>query len=124
MRFAVVGIVNTAIDLAVFALSYFYFSQSIVVANTIAFLIAATNSYVCNKYWTFRAPGNPSVNRREYLAFLAFNSVGLLLSNVTVSYLSFFIHEMIAKLCAISVTFIWNYLTMRRFVFRPAQSIE
>ncbi len=124
MRFAVVDIANTAIDLAVFALTYFHFGQSIVVANTIAFLIAASNSYFCNKYWTFRNPDNPSVNRREYFAFLAFNFVGLLLSNVTVSYLSLFIHEMFAKLGAIGVTFIWNYLTMRRYVFRPTHPIE
>ena len=46
--FAVVGVVNSVIDFGVFSFCYYYLGLSIVVANTIAWVVAVSGSYVMN----------------------------------------------------------------------------
>ena len=46
--FAVVGVVNSVIDFGVFSFCYYYLGLPIVVANTIAWVVAVSGSYVMN----------------------------------------------------------------------------
>ena len=55
LSFATVGLVNTAVDAAVFFLLLVYATPSLVVANVGAWLVAVSGSYVINSFTTFSA---------------------------------------------------------------------
>jgi len=117
-RFAAVGLINFGIDVAVFSVALYVFNIHLLISNTLAYSVATINSYLMNKYWTFAGRSGRNVSTQEFTRFLLFNIGGLALSNVTVFYLAEFMLPLIAKLFAVGVTFVWNYLTIRRFVFR------
>ena len=121
-RFAVVGLINTGIDIAVFSIAIYWLDIHLIVANTVAYCVATVNSYLMNKFWTFAGRSARVVSATEFTRFLLFNMGGLALSNVTVFFLAQHMLPLVAKLGAVGVTFIWNYLTIRRFVFRDASS--
>ena len=117
-RFAVVGLINFGIDVAVFSIALYLLGIHLIVANTIAYSLATINSYLMNKYWTFAGHSDRNISTTEFTRFLLFNIGGLALSNLTVFLLAEYLMPLIAKLGAVGVTFVWNYLTIRRFVFR------
>ena len=118
VRFSVVGLINTGIDLAVFSMAVYWMEFNLILANTIAYSAGTINSYLMNKHWTCAGRGEPQLSPAEFTRFVIFNLGGLLLSNVTVFVFAIFVAPIVAKLGAVGVTFIWNYLTIRRFVFR------
>ena len=60
LSFGVVGIINSAIDFSVFSLAYYYFELPIIVANTLAWIVAVSGSYVMNSTITFAAEFGPA----------------------------------------------------------------
>lgn len=121
-RFSAVGVINTGIDLAVFSVAFYSLGLNLILANTIAYSAATINSYLMNKYWTFAGQSAPEVSTTEFTRFVLFNLGGLILSNVAVFIFASFVIPIVAKLGAVGVTFIWNYVTIRRFVFREGVS--
>ena len=117
-RFAIVGLINFGIDVAAFSITFYFLGIHLIIANTIAYCLATINSYLMNKYWTFAGHSAPDISTSEFARFLLFNIGGLALSNITVFLLAEFLLPLVAKLGAVGVTFVWNYLTIRRFVFR------
>jgi putative flippase GtrA len=117
-RFVLVGSINFAIDLSVFAVALYVLEIQLIVANTIAYSVATVNSYLMNKYWTFAGRSERNIRASEFVRFVLFNLGGLAISNLTVYLLAEVMPPMIAKLGAVGATFVWNYLTIRRFVFR------
>ncbi|MGE0748855.1 MAG: GtrA family protein, partial [Rhodospirillales bacterium] len=53
VRFATVGLVNLAIDMAIFSALHFGLGVALIPANTVAFVVAVTNSFFMNRQWTF-----------------------------------------------------------------------
>ena len=117
-RFAIVGLINFGIDVAAFSITFYFLGIHLIIANTIAYCLATINSYLMNKYWTFAGHSAHDISTSEFARFLLFNIGGLALSNITVFLLAEFLLPLVAKLGAVGVTFVWNYLTIRRFVFR------
>ena len=138
-RFAVVGVINTAVDLVVLNLLititgrgedgwYYSFFKAI------AFLAALTNSYLFNKNWTFAGKSDKRV-APEAAQFAAVSIVGLVI-NVAVS--SIVVHSIptlqdlvpqltqISKgfwpsfgaLCGTAVGLVWNFVGYKIFVFK------
>ncbi|MCG8492429.1 MAG: GtrA family protein [Sneathiellales bacterium] len=120
--FGLVGVLNTGIDIAVFSLLYYELSLSIIEANTIAYFLAATNSFLLNKNWTFSETRKEGKIHRQFILFLILGLCGLALSNLVVYILAIWIPAIAAKLIAVFVSFIWNYLTSRKFVFGKVSS--
>ncbi|MBM3486055.1 MAG: GtrA family protein [Alphaproteobacteria bacterium] len=118
VRFAIVGVINTAIDFAIFSALHFGVGFGIVAANVLAFLVAVTNSFIMNRAWTFAGRKGSGRIRYQLPMFVALNTVGLVLSTVTVLALSEMMQVLAAKVCAIVVVFLWNYATIQRFVYR------
>ena len=118
-RFAAVGILNTAIDIAVFSALHFGAGADLLLANSLGFAAGLTNSFFCNKYWTFRETRRHGRMSRQLPAFAALNLVALGLSNATVWCLALLVPVLAAKVAAVGVTFVWNYWTSRRFIYTP-----
>lgn len=86
MRFIIVGVLNTFIDLVVLNFLMFttHHSSGLFFAlfKTISFSVAATNSYFWNKFWTFKH--NEPVSGKEYIKFIFFSALGAVI-NVSVA---------------------------------------
>lgn len=121
VSFAGVGVINSAVDYGIFMLAYQQFGWSIPPANVLAWLIAATGSYVMNSYITFAKESGRVLRWRDYLSFMASGIAGMVANTVVVLVLSYVIPVWVAKLIAIGVSFVVNFSLSHFFVFRPKQ---
>lgn len=122
-RFAVVGIANTGVDIAIFSLLHFSLDMHLLLANTLSYLAAASNSFFLNKYWTFSDTRDHGQTSRQFGLFLSLGIVGLGLSNLVVWALAAYLPAIVAKLLSIGVLFVWNFGTSHYFVFRAKQGV-
>ncbi len=129
-KFGVVGITNTVIDLILFNI-IFYLTHNIYVATSLAFIFAATNSYILNRSWTFRDHKTDKV-WLQYLQFIGVMAVGLAINNFIVFLLLHFLNitseiikANIIRISAIAVVVFWNYGVSRFYIFRhPVEGKE
>lgn len=134
IKFALIGVVNTLVDLIVFKILNAAFHW-VIPAQIIAYAAGIANSYILNSSWTFREERKRDV--REMILFIAVNLVSLGVSigvlklcehcGITDTWVETwrpgflawllngaFVCKLIATPCAIVVNFIGNKL----FVFK------
>ncbi len=127
-RFGLVGGLNTLIDiLALNVLLLLWPTTStpqFLAYNALAYGVGAGNSFVCNKYWTFKQ--RQRVSRRELARFLATTLLGMLLNSTMLWLAGLALHSFrlnatlwanASKVLAISATMLISYLGMRLWVF-------
>ncbi|MDO8470212.1 MAG: GtrA family protein [bacterium] len=129
-KFAAVGTLNTLLNFAVFNTLILWTGVSVGWAYSgfvaLAFLVATTNSYFWNKFWTFGS-GQP-VSSEEYARFALFTLGGALLNvgaaslvvNVigAPSGIGAALWANVGGLCGVAVSFLWNFIAYRRIVFK------
>ncbi|MCK4764974.1 MAG: GtrA family protein [Candidatus Aminicenantes bacterium] len=59
IKFNIVGIMNTAVDFTIFTL-LIYLSLHHMISQVISYSCGVVNSYLWNKFWTFKAPAAPT----------------------------------------------------------------
>lgn len=117
IRFAIVGVVNTAIDFSIFAVLYYLLHWPLLAAHAAGFMLAVVNSYVCNKTWTF---GDRRPSRMEDgVKFLLVAICGLVTGSAVIALAAQFMPALAAKACAVAATFVVNYWASARYVFVP-----
>lgn len=121
IRFALVGVLNTSIDFALFAVLFYGAEWPLLAANAAAYSVAVVNSYLLNKYWTFGDPSRGRAAMLRGMLFVALNLVGLALASAAVWGLAQFLHPLVAKAGSIAVSFVWNYWSNRKFVYTEAR---
>ncbi len=137
-RFAVVGVINTGVDLLVLNLLIAATRSgrsgwTFTLFSSISFLVATANSYLMNKYWTFSGAGT-SNRKIEVSEFLIVSTFGLVI-NVTVASLvvnliapglfpllpfvrsHLAIWPSIGKLCGTAVGLVFNFIGYKLVVF-------
>lgn len=129
-RFALVGALNTFIDLGVLNLLIFVSGISVGIFYSVfkglSFLAAAVNSYYWNKHWTFSKPGNAGAV--EFTKFLVtviigfFLNVGIASSVVNLIGPQFGVSEKIwasvGAFAATLIAWVWNFIGSKFFVFK------
>jgi putative flippase GtrA len=118
MSFAVVGVINAAIDLGVFSFAYYGLELSIVLANVMAWAVAVTGSYVMNSLITFARESGRKLRPTAYLNFAASQTAGLVANTATVLVASYFMPVLIGKALAIGASFLVNFSLSHFVVFR------
>jgi putative flippase GtrA len=118
-RFSLVGVLNTAVDISAFATLVWFAGLGAVVANVLSYSLGVVTSYVCNRRWTFAAPGQPPHSWSRFAAFIGANLAGLLLSTAIVAGLAPIVPVLAAKGAATVGTMAWNFLIARR-IFSPS----
>jgi putative flippase GtrA len=118
-KFGVTGIINTAVDFAVFSLCLEILKFNIKLAQPIGQAVAIISSYIINKNWTFNKRKN--YNAKEILKFLLVNgcSISINILGVYIFYDIVGINEYLCKIPIAFVTVIINYFGNKLFVFRP-----
>lgn len=127
-QFAAVGTLNSFIDIGIFNLETFLYGSSAIglllfaVFKAISFLCGTTNSFVWNKYWTFKA--TDKANAKEVGGFYAVAIIGWV-ANVAVATLVKFVGpdtklwvDIVSPLAGIAVTFVWNFIGYKFWVFK------
>ncbi len=120
ISFGLVGVINSAIDFGVFSLAYYYFGLPVVAANTLAWVVAVTGSYVMNSTITFAAESGRELSLRRYVSFALSQFAGFLANTGTVWVLVelLFVPAWAAKLAAILVSFAVNFSLSHFVVFK------
>ena len=124
ISFALVGLVNTAVDAAIFFLLLAYATSSLAVANVTAWFIANTGSYVMNSFTTFSAETGGRLSMRHYAGFVGSGIVAVTASTITVVLAAKFVPVWAAKAIAILVSFAVNFSITHFVVFRTRGSTE
>ena len=118
ISFALVGLINTAVDATIFFLLLAYATPSLVVANIAAWFIANTGSYVMNSFTTFSAETGGRLSLRHYAGFVGSGLVAVTASTITVVIAAKFMPVWAAKAIAILVSFAVNFSITHFVVFR------
>lgn len=123
LRFLVVGVANTLLDIALF-LVLTAVGLPVIPANMISTGIALVFSFVLNRSYTFRA--GPGVVRQA-IGFVVVTLVGLwLLQPIVLHFMLLWLEPLlpttaallVAKVIATVVSLTWNYLLYNFVVFR------
>jgi putative flippase GtrA len=135
VSFALVGLVNTAVDATIFFLLLGYVTSSLTIANVTAWFIANIGSYVMNAFTTFSAETGGRLTFRHYAGFVGSGLVAVTASTITVELAARFLPVLvpkldeirlgtvtaaivIAKVIAILVSFVVNFSITHFVVFR------
>lgn len=116
LRFATVGLANSAVDFAVFSALHLGLAVAIVPANIIAYAAAACFSYFANSRWTF-AGRKERRNIWDFVRFQIVNLIGLALATTVLVVLAGYMPVLLAKLCAIAVSFTWSFSVLNLVVW-------
>lgn len=116
--FAMVGVVNTAIDFSIFWTTVHFLGWPLVPANVLAWLVAVSFSYAMNSFITFGPESGRVLRWRDYATFLASGVAGMVASTATLFALSYVMPVLAAKLISIAISFVVNFSLSHFVVFR------
>lgn len=110
LKFGLVGLSGVIVDFAITWICKEKLRVQKFVANSIGFTVAASGNYLLNRWWTFQSHNQKVI--QEYLGFIAVSVIGLVINNAILWYLHgrCKINFYLAKLLAIGITTIWNFL--------------
>ena len=130
LRFGIVGIINTAVDVVIFY-SLHELGFAIILANIVSTSIALGVSLVLNRNFTFKHRGLFGI--KHVTRYVLITLAGLwILQPIVISLMVSLINNhpagimifgfsisavLIGKLCATVVTMIWNYVLYGKLVF-------
>jgi putative flippase GtrA len=141
ISFALIGVVNTAVDAVLFFLAFRFLSGSpagqdaavfvvglchcgtpatvtLIAANTFSWYLAVSGSYVMNSTITFAAESGRRLRLVAYGMFVLSGIVGYLANTTTLVIAAQFLPVWAAKGCAILVSFVVNFSMSHFVVFR------
>jgi putative flippase GtrA len=126
MSFALIGLINSLVDFAVFLLTLRYVTEplpgerlDLIVANVLAWMVAVSGSYVMNSYVTFAAESGRKLRWKSFFAFVVAGVLGLIGNTATLVIAADFMRVEAAKILAIGVGFLINFSMSHFVVFRP-----
>ena len=117
IKFGVTGVAGFVIDFGVTYLLKEKLKVHKYIANSVAFILAATNNFFLNRSWTFEN-SDPDMTG-QYITFMIVSTGGLLVNNGTIWFLNDKrkINFWLAKFLAVFVSMIWNFIGYKFFTF-------
>lgn len=130
-RFVVIGVINTGIDFGIVNLLMFatniYAGGYTILYKVISFIVANTNSFFWNRYWTFKVKNNQGTEF-QYLQFFVVSGIGLgintgifYLVNTSIGPMFGITRALWANLSLVAATgfsLIWNFIGYKFIVFK------
>ncbi len=117
IKFLLVGTLNTGIDMAVFTVLV-TFGIPIIPAQCVSYACGIANSYVLNRYWTFRQKEKQTM--KQPIKFICVNLVTLAVIFLILNGMHDELNQslMVSKLTATLVGIFINFMGSRYWVFR------
>lgn len=135
LRFGVTGVSNTLIDFGLFNVLIFFSGVhegwQLGLINLVSMGLAATNSYVMNRNWTFNLAEKQ--NNQPVVKFIISTSLGMLINSLVIAAVSSLAHWVpfsiylvlnVGKLLGAVFSSTWNFLIYRHWVFKPSKPPE
>jgi putative flippase GtrA len=142
ISFALIGVINVAVDTTVFLLTYSYLRSPaaslrpldalaqwcacasrdtliLITANVVAWVVAVTGSYAMNSFITFAAESGRRLRWVDYGTFVASGILGVVANTTALVVAAQFMPVLPAKGCAILTAFTVNFSMSHFVVFRP-----
>lgn len=119
IKFLLVGTLNTVIDMAVFAVLV-TFSVSIIPAQCMSYGCGVGNSYIFNRFWTFRQKGKQTI--KQPIKFIFVNLITLVVVTLILNGMHDHMHQslIVSKVTAILVGIFINFMGSRYWVFQAS----
>ena len=121
ISFALVGAVNTLVDLGIFSIAWMVLGLSPLLANVLAWLVAVSGSYIMNCFTTFAAEFGRKVELRTYVGFVGSGIGGLLAGTSILFVAAMFVPILAAKFMALVASFALNFSLSHLVIFRPVR---
>jgi putative flippase GtrA len=118
LRFALVGGVNTTLDVTLFAVLTIFIGIPPTQANVLSYGTGIVVSFLLNRAWTFNDIRGDLP--QQFARFLIVSLSALLISTLIVAALAPMMPAILAKLLSLPGMFLWSYVMTRRFVFWKA----
>lgn len=121
MLFLVFGGLTTLIHFVVFRIGYIQLGLSVVVATTIAFIVAVSFSYLVNYHVTFQSDQQHSISSAKFIVSTVLGFIW----NVTLMHLLivvFGMHYVLAFILVTGVVMVNNFLLFKFWVFGKSKS--
>lgn len=117
-KFQAVGVINFFVDYGVLSLLNLVFGMPLVIANIISYTCGLINSFVINRYWTFKV--KLKFFSTHFLVFVFVNLVSLGINTLAVHILGdlYALPNILAKLIATAFSFTVNFAGNKLLVFR------
>ena len=109
IKFGLVGIANTGIDLGCFWLLVTWLQTPPLIANTLSYSLGILNSFLLNRAWTFGGTRFHQARTQQFQRFVLVSLIGLGVSNAVLWTLVHALPLLAAKVGSIAVTFVWNF---------------
>jgi len=120
LRFSVVGGVNFLLDNGIYVLltrGTVFWSERILSAAAISFVLSVISSFVLNTFWTFSC--DAAGWHRRMGKFFAVATGGLAINILIIHLLvSLGVYDLIAKIAATAVVLVWNFILQKKWTFR------
>ena len=123
LKFGLVGIANTGLDVALFTALTYGAGVRAVPANVVSYSAGILLSFAFNRAWTFRDRERQRTGSQLAL-FVAGCLTGLALSTVVIALLAGAWGPLAAKALSIGVTFAWNYVYSNFVVFKQKARVR
>lgn len=121
MRFAGIGVLCTLIDVGSYiGLTRFnlFFAENLFLTKVLTFLLGSVFSFALNRMWTFQYVGKLTLSQVGRFYATVGSAVLVNVSSVYVIHSLLGIHDIIAVVIATGITFIWNFVLTRIWVFK------
>jgi len=119
IRFGLVGVVASIVDIGLLNLLYLKASANLYVATGLAFVIASVVAYGLNNRWTYKRLGL-QFGAQNLIKYTIIGTVGLVLTEIIMRVLvgNQGLNYNLAKVIAIFLVFFWNFFGNRFWTFR------
>ena len=120
IKFGIVGVIATLIDLAVLMLLKEFMHIDVLVASAVAFSVSVIANYILSMLFVFK--GSENSKAKEFIVFVAL-SIGGLLLNQFIMWLGTEImtaYYLLAKVFALVFVPIYNFVTRKIFLEKKA----
>ena len=116
-KYALVGVMNTGVDFAIFCALVYAAGLDSALSQTISYGTAIANSYVWNRVWTFQ------VKRRQHrgavMRFIIVNVLSFAAATAALLGLEQAgVEAAAAKACSVGISLVVNYAGYKLWVFR------
>ena len=118
LSFALIGVVNTLVDLGIFLIGYNVLGLKLIPANLMSWLVAVSCSYVLNSSITFVHESGGKLSWRSYATFVASGIAGVTANTTVLFVASYWVPVLAAKLMSILASFVVNFSLSHFVVFR------
>lgn len=115
LKFGIVGFSGMVIDFSITWLFKEKLKIHRYIASSTGFIVAATSNYFLNRIWTFES-SDPRI-LMQYGSFVFISVIGLGINNLFLYLFEKKLPFYVAKLFAIGVTMIWNFLANNYITF-------